>query len=191
MKSKNLQKNTGFTLIETMVAIFILTLAMNALMGLISSSLFSARYARNEIVANYLVQEAVDYIRNDRDTTALQHYGGGTWNSFLSKYGSSTSGTECFNSTNGCEIEPANSTIQACPSSGCGLLNYDGNATNNDFYTYLTPSGFSTTTFSRQVKMSINSKNADELDITITVKWKNGNISRTKTLSVSLLNWLQ
>jgi len=201
MKKYNLQKNKGFTLIETMIAVFILVIAMNGLLGLISRSLFSARYAKNDIIANYLIQETVDYIRNDRDTVAFQQaLSGGGWTNFLNKYGYSGN-TSCF-SVNGCEIEPAKtiSNINACSGSvgggfgtiPCQLLRYDESAVNKDFYTYVAGAGI-LSNFKRQVTMSINSTSdvtsPDELDIKVTVEWLNGSLVKSKTSRVSLLNW--
>jgi len=200
MKIFKKQKNKGFTLIETMIAVFVLAIAMNGLLGLISSSLFSARYAKNDIVANYLIQETIDYIRNDRDTIAFQKMNdiGGGWNSFLSKYGYSTASL-CF-SAEGCEIEPANissDNINVCntPSSAnfgtidCKILDYDENASNRSFYTY--QGGGKPSNFKRRVIMSINPtiNNSDELDIKVTVEWLNSNVVRSRSSSVSLLNW--
>lgn len=191
----NVQKNSGFTLIETMIAVFILVVAMVGLLGLISSSLFAARYAKNDIIANYLVQEAIDSIRNDRDTFAFQKVADtsiGGWSNFRSKYSS------CFNS-NGCEIEPALGTISACnPSSEtildlpCRVLNYNDTDASKDYYTYATLPGNVKSNFKRQVIMSINSNNnPDELDIKVTVQWLNGNLVKSRSSRVSLLNWLR
>jgi hypothetical protein len=36
-------------------------------MTVVSSSLYSARYAKQEIIMNFLIQEALDGIRNDRE----------------------------------------------------------------------------------------------------------------------------
>lgn len=200
MKIFKTQKNKGFTLIETMIAVFVLALAMNGLLGLISSSLFSARYAKNDLIANYLIQETVDYIRNDRDTIAFQKMNDidGGWTNFLNKYGYSTSSL-CF-SAEGCEIEPANfssDNISHCntPHStnfgtlDCKLLDYDESASNKDFYTY--QGGGKPSNFKRRVMMSINPtiNNSNELDIKVTVEWLNSNIVRSRTSSISLLNW--
>lgn len=203
MKAFKIKKNKGFTLIETMIAVFILVIAMNGLLGLIASSLFSARYAKNELTANYLIQEAIDYIRNDRDTTAFQQMGtGGGWDNFIqNRYGDGTS-TICF-SNNGCEIEPSNTNpsniVNACDgtiggnfgSIPCRVLLYDESATNKAFYTYQNVVGAVPSKFKRRVNMKINpiANNPDELDITVTVEWQNGTLVRSKTSRVSLLNW--
>lgn len=194
MKLKNIKKNKGFTLIETMIAVFILVVAMSALLGLISSSLFSARYAKNDIIANYLIQETVDYIRNDRDTIAFLKHGdrSNDWNNFLNKYGSP--GSMCF-SNDGCEIEPALATVNACDGNvgkfgviGCKLFHYDEEARNKDFYTYI--NNGTEVNFKRQVKMTMSpNNNGDELDIKVTVEWQNGSLVRSRSSRVSLLNW--
>ncbi len=193
--TRTLSKVSGFTLVETMIAVFILTVAISGVTATIANGLFAARYANNEITANYLLQEAVDYIRYERDTIAFQKFGGGTWNTFLAKYGSPTS--TCFAAA-GCKIEPALGTISVCGSSSfsggsvvCETLNYDINATNKDFYTYQTGTpAYPTSNFKRQIKMSQNSTlGANELDVLVTVEWLNGNLVRSKTLRSSLLNW--
>lgn len=62
----------GFTLIETLVAISILVLALTGPLTIISQALRSAYYSRDQIVAFYLAQEAVEYIRNVRDENSLK-----------------------------------------------------------------------------------------------------------------------
>jgi len=202
-------KRSGFTLIETLVAVFILTIALNGLFALIANSLFSARYARNEITANYLMQEAIDYIRNDRDTTVFQNMSPTSWSNFLGHYGY-PSGL-CFagglDSRDGCEIDLSNidpatgrAVVSQCntPRSStfgeteCRVLNYDDNASNRSFYNY--QSG-SLSNFKRQVLLWIDSSGpngtfgADELQIKVTVEWQNGGVVRSRSLQTTLLNW--
>lgn len=187
--------NKGFTLIETMIAVFILVVAMNAMLGLISSSLFSARYAKNEIIANYLIQEAIDYVRNERDSIAFQKKDdpSGGWANFQSKYAS------CFNPL-GCEIEPAKTiaNVSACAGTvgggfgtiGCAVFNFDENASNKDFYTYDTNQGIPSN-FKRKIVMTVNPNinSQDEIDVKVDVEWLNGSLVRSKYSRVSLLNW--
>ena len=212
-KNKVLNKG-GFTLIETMVAVFILTLTLASLLTIVANSIFDSRYARNEIIANYLLQEAVDSIRNNRDTIAFQHYddgsgnGPGTWNIFLNKYGynnGSSSGT-CFvdsltTSTAGCYIDPVDASKIPLPcsvsgdfgDSECPVLSFDSNATNNNFYTYAVKdtSGNSLpkSNFKRQIVMKMSDTNTDELDVRVTLEWLNGGLLRSRSLQLSLLNW--
>jgi len=189
-KNRNFKlSNSGFTIIETMVAVFILTTSLAALLNLTASSAVTARYSRNEIIANYLLQEAVDFIRNDRDTIAFQgNVDGSGWSNFKSTYSS------CFFDA-GCIIEPikGNSSIQSCLNStsginGCPLLKYSDNlAENRGFYSY---EGTTNSVFRRQIKMYNNADNPeDEIDIVVTLEWQNGGVTRSRTLNSSLLNW--
>lgn len=216
MKIIHIQHNKGFTLIETMIAVFVLTAAMAGFFSLLASSLFSARYARNEITANYLLQEAVDYVRNDRDTVAFQQStNGGGWINFLNRYGynggvgSDTcfTTTTNFNSAPGCYFEPALSVsltspldaipVKACTTSAdfgtiqCPVFNYDqSGAIHNDYYTYDSTHNLPATKFKRQVVMLVNPTSAgDELAMKVTVEWQNGGLTRSKSLVISLLNW--
>ncbi len=192
--NKSNSTETGFTLVETMVAVFILTIALTSLIGLTSRSLFMARYSRNEITANYLLQGAVDYIRNQRDSVAFQQkFSGGDWTKFLTNFGYPSN--KCF-SANGCYFnvnKSPNPIIKDCnstPSFGklkCPILFYDPNAIKNSFYNYTTGNS---SNFNRKIFLKINSQNPDELYITITVEWLNGSLVRSRSLNSSLLNWL-
>jgi type II secretory pathway pseudopilin PulG len=207
MKIFNKQKNKGFTLIETMVAVFILTTTVVSLLSLTTSSLFASKYANNEITANYLLQEAVDYIRNDRDSVAFQQStktdGTGGWNSFLNNYGynDGSDSNKCF-SGYGCYLEAGaigeERSINSCDSSVCSPFYYNpdpGFSSSKNFYTYIKPESNNNiipSTFKRTIKMTtydIGNTPGDELGITITVEWQNGNLLRSRSLTTSLLNW--
>lgn len=197
MKKIDTKNNKGFTLLETLVAIFIMTIAFTALLSMMSTSMFSARYANNEITATYLAQEAIDYIRNDRDTTAFQ---GGNWVQFLNHYGSTLSSTNCFSARDACTIEVAepDPTIAVIPclsmlrKCSVPLLYEEDTATSGRFYTYASSSTAVPTNFRRTVNMELgNIVNGipEELDITVTIDWFNGSVARSQKLKASLLKW--
>lgn len=179
-----------------MVAILILTISVSSMLGVTASSTISARYSRNEITANYLLQEAIDSVRNSRDTIAFQKKldtdtnGAIAWGNFLSRYG--YSGGKCF-STNGCilKMEDFNPTdltgsdIEEC-GSDCPQMKYNPAGGQSLFYNY---SGSEDSIFTRKVVM--NEVNADEVKVTAYVSWKNESNSSTKvqTLEITLLNW--
>jgi len=54
--------HTGFTLIETFVAITVLMIAVLGPMSLLSRALISANYIKNEITAGYLAQEGLEAV---------------------------------------------------------------------------------------------------------------------------------
>jgi type II secretory pathway pseudopilin PulG len=164
------QKNKGFTIVEAIIAIFILSISISAMLGLTVSSYSTAKYANNEITANYLLQEAIDSIRNSRDTAFQQK----NWVGFKTKY------TNCF-SANGCTIStvpfnPVNPTVGICNESGgngipCPIMQING----------------VNSIFKRQIIMKEISLN--EIEITATVEYRNGTSVKTRKLKMNLMNW--
>ena len=191
-KKRNLVK--GFTLVETMFAVFILTFAISALMNIVSSSIFSARYAKDEITANYLLQEVVDYIRNDRDTIVFLGTVDPTnkWEQFWNKYQICSATV----SPNGCSIEAYSMTLQGlaepqnCLDPECGTLYFNSNPTGNKpFYTHdKNVSGVVKTNYKRTIYVE---RNGNEINVTVNLSWKNGGLSRSRSLKTSFLNWQQ
>lgn len=77
MPNKNFASNikeSGQTLIETLVAIFILVMGIVAILGLAVYSLNSSSNVIKQIVAVGLAREGVEAVRNMRDTNWMQLY---------------------------------------------------------------------------------------------------------------------
>ncbi len=70
-KEKRFKYQKGFTLLETMIAIFILTLAITGPIYISSLAIKASVESRDTVTAHYLAQEAIEVIRNNRDTNAL------------------------------------------------------------------------------------------------------------------------
>jgi Tfp pilus assembly protein PilV len=77
-------KNSGFTLLETLVGLLIFSASILALMSVIGSGVASTQYAKQKIVAGYLAQEGIEYVRNQRDKYMLFNVGGSQagWDQF-------------------------------------------------------------------------------------------------------------
>lgn len=71
---KYIHKSTekGFTILETLVAITILVVSLTAPLTIVSQALRSSYYARDQVTAYFLAQEAVEFLRNKRDSVGLQ-----------------------------------------------------------------------------------------------------------------------
>lgn len=190
MHKQKIQKNKGFTIIEAMVAIFLLTISVSSMLGITASSATSARYSNNEITANYLLQEAIDSIRNSRDTIAFQiKDGSGGWDKFLQRYGYPLD--KCF-SAGGCRLsmdifEVGDTTgpdVFNCGLS-CQYLQYDETG-ENLFYNYTEGE---TSPFKRTINMKKITD--DEVKVTAKVEWLNSDATniRKQELTVYLLNW--
>lgn len=168
---------SGFTLVEAMFAVLILSFVIVGMMAVVANSLFAARYARDEITANYLAQEVVDYVRNDRDTKVFWE---GDWGGFIYKYTNVNSLTNC---ALGCTIDVYTSKIT--PKAN-GLLYYNKNASNNSYYNHTvsnTPSKFT-----RKVETQ-KATDGNSMDVKVTISWKNGNSDKTREMKTTLMNW--
>lgn len=80
----------AFTLIETMVAVTILTLAVTGALFTASRAIVAAQTARAQLTASYLAQEGAEYVRAVRDNEYLTAYQAGgsnvstvAWSNFL------------------------------------------------------------------------------------------------------------
>lgn len=84
MREKNNKLNQGFTLVETLVAISIFTMSILGLISILASGVSNINYAKQKIVAGYLAQEGIEYVRNMRDTDVLYNPSGAQagWNIF-------------------------------------------------------------------------------------------------------------
>lgn len=186
----------GFTLIETLVAISIFTTSILALLSVLSQGISNTNYAKKKIIASYLAEEGVEYIRNLRDTFVL--YSATTqagWDSFNSKVVPSPD-TLCA-STNGCYFDDRNVSfsdasmpmtdllLTACSSPTCsnGALLYDS-ATGKYNYVTGTSSGYN-----RRIK--ITQISANETKIFSTVFWTKGSGSYNIVFSENLFNWIE
>ena len=206
-----LQANSGFTLIETLVAISILLIAVVGPLTISASSLQSSLNVRNQITASYLAEEAIEYIRNIRDTESIKCIYGASFcpppsaspnTNFLSDLTSpanNPTGIFDLDIINKLPFDESNSdlfntgVIVSCPiNTGCLPLNY--NSANG---TYSHSSSYSPSQFTRTITLKpINNNdgnnsnsNNDEYQMSVTVKWPSPLPDSSVTLSEDLTNW--
>ena len=70
-KINKLNKVRGLTMVETLVAISILTIAVIGPLGIIAQALHTSYYTRDQMTAYYLAQEPIEYVRNLRDKQGI------------------------------------------------------------------------------------------------------------------------
>ena len=170
--------NKSFTLIETLVAIAMLVTSMMAPLAVASSSFFQARVARDQVVATYLAQEAIEMVRYVRDRNMIKHLVNDTtdWLDMLPK---------------DVWFEPdwviaQNGNFSRCPNEldpvSCHYLKYDG------AYNF-SPAG-AETRFKRSVKINVNASHPDEAIVESRVYWTSGVAGeRHVSVKVYLYNW--
>lgn len=107
------ESQRGFTLIEVLVATFILLMAMSGTTFAITRGILFSGIARNQVTAFYLSQEALEYVKNKRDdnTLAASNWLFG-WNG--------VGGPDCVNDD--CVVDVWNDDIEQCIGECPGLL---------------------------------------------------------------------
>jgi len=188
-RSLKLEASSGFTIIETLVAIAILLLSIIAPLTIAEKGLAAAEAARKEITAFYLAQEAIEYVRNVRDMNAISGNGGkANWLQGLENC--KTNGNNI-----GCGIDPTagqDNQVINCNSSGdCALYQYtsSNSALLGLFGHRPNTNGWTKTDFVRKVVIT-SIRGTNEAKVEATVGWTAGSLgSRSITVSENLFNW--
>lgn len=68
-----ISKKTGFSLLEVMVALSLLMITISSTTALIANSFNTVIEAKNKIIARYLAQEAIEYVRKVRDDNSFEN----------------------------------------------------------------------------------------------------------------------
>lgn len=182
MKILHLQaaKKTGFTLVESMVAISILSLAITGPMLIAQKGIGSAIYARDQITAFYLAQEAVEYIRNVRDTNRIA---GSSWLNGLTACVETGSGEKCTIDARKTDFA-APGAINSCPAGVCPKISFDSTT---GLYGYGVGAG-NATQFTRTVSIDTRGDTANvpakEGVISATISWNTALFSPARTFTV-------
>lgn len=179
-KSKN-----GFSLVETLVAIFILAMAIAAAMTVANSSLQASFYARDRIAAFFLAQEAIELIKNKRDVNGLS----GSENRWLDEIADWDFYDGPCGVDSACGIDIDGNNLEQCSEiQGCelckdesGLLLHRGTNTVNPC------EGLERTGIFRVINME--EINANEAKITVKVSWTRGLGTKELVVSEHILNW--
>jgi len=194
LKQKN-KKESGFTLVETLIAVAILSLAIVGLMTILGKGISDTNYKKYRITASYLAQEGIEYIRNMRDTYVLYGADASTgWTDFLAKMALCKTTTSCgFNDTlSSFDINSLpGMTVVDCGSGGanCPLFYYPD--TGRYSYSSLV-SGEGTpinSGFTRVIHIISVAGSLTEIKVSSTVSWTKNSVPYSITFSDNLLKW--
>ncbi len=163
----------GFTLVETMFSIAILSMAILVPLSVASNSLKSATIARERIVAISLARDAMEYVRNVRDANRLRGWADWLFGVRL-----------CSTPGNGCTIDTlerlavpiSGSTPPLLYNSVTGLYGHTGGA------------GWSTSKYTR--RMYLTELVVDrEVRVTVEVLWGGGFSTKKVELVNHFMKW--
>jgi prepilin-type N-terminal cleavage/methylation domain-containing protein len=190
-----ISKLKAFTLIETLVAVMILSIAVAGPLTIAARGLNSALIAKDQITAFYLAQDAVEFVRFARDSNRLAN---GDWLTGLNGSGVLVgfSINTCNTSVNagGCFLD-ATAQNPAIPTActTCGLP-FSSNrkflyvSPTSGIYTYNSSAPNVKTIFWRQI--TLTGVSTREATLTVNVYWSDtAGITRSVTVAENLYNW--
>lgn len=209
-------KSRGFTILETLVAIAILVLALTAPLAIVAQALRSSYYARDQVTAYFLAQEAVEFLRNKRDNAGLQSATTAEeWTdsffAYSSPSGSGSPDVDIIN--NATESNPKKAYLVRDIDDGYKLVQCNDSGANCPEVSYNTsetgvlygdttgdPSIFTREITISEPVMGVGLENEDsavrrpglrELVINVRVRWRmaNGDLSDGVTIREHLTNW--
>ncbi len=170
----------GFTLIEVLVAMFVLVMGALGVFGLISRTITFNSSVNSQLVASYLSQEGLEIVRNIRDANFLKIHKipgwEGAWNDGLTSCAAG-----CGANYNSISLDPA--------------LDLEPIVFNGSFYVHdaVADSGFM-----RVIKVIPGggdlvlcpSGNDEKICVSVDVSWQDKDSTRTVTGATELYNWL-
>lgn len=193
-------KTKGFTIIEVLIATFILISAFGAIMGLAISSMRANRLTQNELIANNLAQEGIEMVRSLRDNKwkiCPEQAQENCWKKITSSDTEPEEGTiyiigEDFFSQSGIFLNPlisqTDSRIFLCEDLSVGFYIHDNvkceNSTPTSFYREIT--------FGEHNVPTINGQNISPdqyLVVRSSVSWKVEGKTHEYALEEVLYNW--
>jgi len=157
---------SGFTLIETLTAVTILSFSIVSLLVVTSQGVANANLAKNKFIATYLSSESVEILRNMRDSRG--------WIEFLVEI----EPCDITQNLNGCIVDSSSLTsssdkwvVVPCDETGC-------------------PYAFNEekTVFFRSIKIE-SLQGGDEIKVISEVWWNQGNVRKNVLMGENLFNW--
>jgi len=179
---------TGFTLVETLVAVSILLVVIIGPMTIAMKGMQNGYFANEQTTAVFLAQEALESVKKVRDDYALQVLDLGTGDT--SDWYSSELDSACRSdfSQNGCGYNPVTTLDPyiACGTSGCVVTQ---NMSSTEYrYSHDTGSGWEPTIYTR--KLVVTEQVPDVAwEVVSTVNW-NARIYNNAQKTVVLRTWI-
>jgi len=184
-KELHLKRNgkNGFSLVETLVAIFILAMAITSAMAVAQSSLLASFFARDRVTAYFLAQEAVEVVKNIRDENRLENRDNP--NNLIS-WSSRITDLSCKENDLPCGVDIINNSVIKCADfdDGCRLKREANGIFNHS-------SSGDDTRFTRTVEIESVGGTDDEIKVTVTVSWPQAlNQNKNFVMTEHIFNWL-
>jgi len=163
--AEKIKNKKGFTLVEVLVALFILFTVISATTALVNSALGTIQNSKAKFVASGLAQEGMEIVRNIRDSNWLKYDQGVLWNQGLSD--------------GDWEADYLSEGLASYFGTG-RFLKMDSNG----FYNYTNGTA---TKFNR--KINIQNLSANQIRVIVVISWQEKNKDYSLTTAEDLYNW--
>lgn len=189
-KSSKRTATQGLTLVESLVAITVLLIGVIGPLEIAARGIGDGIFARNQIAANYLAQEAIELVVNQRNALARQ-----------AQYDPPPAGETIFDDPkfnecivfvaasldNYCQIDALTGDITGGGEGACTAQNKDGCKLVFDTDSYLyrpadTVSNPVGPTFTRLVRILPLDPSHDQVKVSVIIEWFNKSITKTLTI---------
>ncbi|MFA6974147.1 MAG: hypothetical protein WC238_05445 [Parcubacteria group bacterium] len=164
MKTCKTEKLRGFSMLESMLAVFVLSIGIVGVMSLLVSSMKHSMDSRDTIIATELAQEGLELVRNVRDNNVAS-------GEDAFKYFPAASGEICWIGISQGYPNLLTNLAGMCPSAG-GEYRFGISSTSN-FYGRYQPPANTLTKFSRKIVIENDAASGGK-KITSAVSWNGG-----------------
>ena len=179
------KKQTGFSLVETLVAIAILLIVIAGPMAISSRTAKSSSFASEQVQAFFLAQEGVELAQKAKDQFFLEHFADEVvndqpWAEFSDEFGNYE---ECY-SSEGCGLEWGSVDGELAPPVDCtgtACRLYKNDSAGRSQFTYNTIAN-GETPFTRKIYFTANGNS--DVKIKSVVTWRTGSIVADQRVEV-------
>jgi prepilin-type N-terminal cleavage/methylation domain-containing protein len=184
----------GFTVLESVVAISILSVAIAGAFTAIQTSLSQSTIAKDEVKAFYLAQEATEIIRNKRDNNQLLNVQNGPTVSWLDGIteGAGSCPFSTISDKHTCTVDAVNFQIADCGGDWGSCSEYLKQDPNTLLYSYTSGNQ---TVFKREIQIELVNTDSEtgepsEIAVTVRVYWVKGLITKEFKAKTLLFDWI-
>jgi len=185
MKNKVYKKNKGFTVLELLISIFVISIGIISSYSVVQQVFSYTFRSNNRLTAAYLGKEGIEIVRNIRDTNWLEGdiSGEKDWDAGLHD-GSTASYQADYETLTFLATQKNDCSGSSCEAYTGEFLKFDG-----DYYNY---SLGSDTKYKRRIEITphgLDPNNPDKLKVLVEVMWMEKGISQNIIIREDLYDW--
>jgi prepilin-type N-terminal cleavage/methylation domain-containing protein len=180
--NKNIWQNSGFTIMEMTIVIFIITVGLTGVLSLATQNVQVQTIDKGTVIASQLAQEGLELVRNKRDTNWIQTANPAYWN--VSTSSASRLDIIQLAKSKQYTVDAVTGSIGSAPTgiTDAGAKLYLNAA---KFYTHQVTA--TSTPFSRLI--TVGNESGASTTVICLVQWKTGNNTYNYSAQTVLYNW--